>query len=63
MQSKQGALKERKLLLDVGITLGDVPGAAPGAPNRWTFIGVSLINFPGVWVQVEQPSPAALHST
>lgn len=62
MQSKQGALKERKLLLNGGITLGDVPGAAPGAPNRWAFIGVLLINFLGVWVQVEQPSPAALHS-
>lgn len=62
MQSKQGALKERKLLVNMEITLGNIPGAVPGAPNSWTLIGVSLIHFPGVWVQVQQPSPAALHS-
>lgn len=42
MQSKQGALKESKLLVNVGITLGNIPATAPGAPNSWTFIGVSL---------------------
>lgn len=57
MQSKQGALKESKLLVTMGITLGNIPGTAPGVKQLdfcWSLtnqlprcLGPGAATFPG----------------